>query len=249
MSNSMASALSDLPPAVGPEDSVDYNNVQHIYQKFWTDCQDAFIFDDPERKTELDVTKLKNAPQEWTIRAFETRGMEELKKYLIWMPDKSMKQTLCVMPKMDFKPRSLEDIPDDCEYWIINGQHSVAASMSMINGNVPEPIRKNFRTWNCFLVWTEDHDKLRKISAYYNRVNHLVMFKSTWANNVLGSRAVWISHGRPQPKHSAAGVRGLRKQGRRTAADAVNDKKYEVRITNVLDSRFSSTRAKMSSGF
>jgi hypothetical protein len=246
VSNSIASALSELPQAIGAADPVDYNNVQHIYQKFWTDCQDAFIFDDPEKKTELDVQKLKNAPEEWTIRAFEKRGMEELLKYYMWMPNKSLKQTLCVMPMTEFKPQSLSDIPDDCEYWIINGQHSVAASMAMINGNVPEPIRKNFRTWNCFLVWTQDHEKLRKISAYYNRVNHLVMFKSTWANNLLGSRSVWISHGRPQPKFNATGVRGSRKQGRRTPAEVVNDKMYEV--SNIYSWTHSLARLELNCG-
>jgi hypothetical protein len=244
LSNNISSALSELPQAVGAAAPEDYSNVQHIYQKFWTDCQDAFIFDDPEKKTELDVQKLKNAPLEWTIRAFEQRGMEELLKYYMWMPDKSQKQTLCVMPMTEFKPQSLSDIPDDCEYWIINGQHSVAASLAMINGNVPEPIRKHFRTWNCFIVWTQDHEKLRKISAYYNRVNHLVMFKSTWANNLLGGRAVWISHGRPQPKYIVAGVRTSRKQGRRTPAEVVNDKMYEVSIVSLLP-RFSSSRAKV----
>ena len=105
--------------------------------------------------------RLVNAPDAWTIRVFEERGMEDLKTYLMNMPDKTQKQTLCIMLKLDYKPKDLEEMVD-CEFYIINGQHSVAASKSMIVGNVPEAIRKDFRTWNCFVVWTEDVDKLRK---------------------------------------------------------------------------------------
>lgn len=34
----------------------------------------------------------------------------------------------------------------DCEFFIINGQHNVSASKVMIEENVSEAIRKNFRT-------------------------------------------------------------------------------------------------------
>ena len=59
------------------------------------------------------------------------------------------------------------------QFYIIISQHNIAASKSMIAGNVPEAIRKDFRTWNCFIIWTEDVEKLHKISAFYNKVNHL----------------------------------------------------------------------------
>ena len=117
------------------------------------------------------------------------------------------------MPKLDYKLKDLEEMAD-CEFYIINGQHSVAASKSMIAGNVPEVIWKDFRTWNCFIVWTEDVDKLRKISAFYNRVNHLIPFKPTWATNILAACAVWEKYGKPLPKHSAAGVTDVRTSAR-----------------------------------
>ena len=56
--------------------------------------------------------------------------MEDLKTYLINMPDRTQKQTLCVMPKLDYKPKDLEKMAD-YEFYIINGQHSVAASKSI----------------------------------------------------------------------------------------------------------------------
>ena len=71
--------------------------------------------------------------------------MEDLKTNLMNMPDRTQKQTLYVRPKLDYKPKDLEEMAE-CNFYIINGQHSVAASKSMIVGNVPEAIRKEFRT-------------------------------------------------------------------------------------------------------
>ena len=168
--------------------------------------------------------RLVNAPNAWTIRAFEERGMEDLKTYLMNMPDRTQKQMLCIMPKLDYKPKDLEEMAV-CEFYTINGQYSVVASKSMIASNVPEVIRKGFRTWNCFIVWTEDVDKLRKISAFYNRVNHLTPFKTTWATNILAVRAVWKKYRKPLPKHSATGVTDVRTSARRPLG---NDKQFEV---------------------
>ena len=177
LSTSLASVMSELLEAACHGKVIDYN-INIIFQKFFTECHDAFVFDGPWQKTELDVMRLVNASDALTIRAFEERGMEDLKTYLMNMPNRTQKQTLCVMPKLDYKPKDLEEMAD-CKSYIINGQHSVAASKLMIAGNVPEAIRKDFRTWNCFIVWTEDVDKLSKISAFYNRVNHLTPFKPT----------------------------------------------------------------------
>ena len=221
---SLASAMSELPEAARHGEVIDYNNVNVIFQKFFTECQDAFVFDDPQQKTELDVMRLVNALDAWTIRAFEERGMEDLKTYLINMLDRTQKQTLCIMPKLDYKPKDLEEMAD-YEFYIINGQHNVVASKSMIAGNVPKAIRKDFRTWNCFIVWAEDVDKLRKISAFYNRVNHLTPFKPTWATNIFVARAVWEKYGKPLPKHSAASVTNVRTSARQPPG---NDKQFEV---------------------
>ena len=128
------------------------------------------------------------------------------------------------MPKLDYKPKDLEEMADYKSY-IINGQYSIAASKSMIAGNVPEAIQKNFHTWNCFTVWTEDVEKLRKISTFYNRVNHLTPFKSTWATNILIARAVWEKYRKPLPKHSAAGVTNVRTSAHQPPG---NDKQFEV---------------------
>ena len=74
LSTSLASAMSELPEAARHGEVIDYNNVNVIFQKFFTECQDAFVFDDPRQKTELDVMRLVNAPDAWTIRAFEEKA-------------------------------------------------------------------------------------------------------------------------------------------------------------------------------
>ena len=224
LSTSLASAMSELPDAAHHGEVIDYNNVNVIFQNFFTECQDIFVFDDPRQKIELDVMRLVNVPDAWTIRVVEERGMEDLKTYLMNMLDRTQKQTLCIMPKLDYKPKDLAEMAD-CEFYIINGQHNVAASKSMIASNVPEAIRKDFRTWNCFIVWTEDVDKLRNIFVLYNRVNHLTPFKPTWATNILAAHAVWEKYGKPLPKHSAIGMIDVRTSARQPPG---NDKQFEV---------------------
>ena len=67
LSTSLASAMSELPEAARHGEVIDYNNVNVIFQKFFTECQDAFVFDDPRQKTELDVMRLVNTTGAWTI--------------------------------------------------------------------------------------------------------------------------------------------------------------------------------------
>ena len=100
-------------------------------------------------------------------------------KYLMEMPDKTDKQTLCMMPVVDQSEVIAENWDElkKGKFWIINGQHSVAASKAMIATTPPigEQTLKYFRTWNCYIVYTRDKEKLRKISAFYSKVNHFVV--------------------------------------------------------------------------
>ena len=52
------------------------------------------------------------------------------------MPDRSTRQTLCIMPQTQEKPTSFRDI-EDGNFWIINDQHSVEASKTMQGMDVP----------------------------------------------------------------------------------------------------------------
>ena len=89
LSTSLASAMFELPEAARHGEVIDYNNVNVIFQKFFTECEDAFVFDDPRQKTKLDVMRLVNEPDAWTIQAFEERDMEDLKTYLMNMCDRT----------------------------------------------------------------------------------------------------------------------------------------------------------------
>ena len=82
---------------------------------------------------------------------------------------------------------------------MINGQHSVEAAKRMKDLPGMEAKYDKFKTWNCFVVWNKDPRIIRKISAWYNRVNHFQNFMPTWASNILSARNVWISLGRPTP--------------------------------------------------
>ena len=68
-------------------------------------------------------------------------------------------------------------------------------------------------------------EKLHKIFAFYNRVNHLTPFKLTWATNILAARAVWEKYGKPLPKHTAADVTDVRTSAQQPPE---NDKQFEV---------------------
>ncbi|KAG0594904.1 hypothetical protein M758_UG120800 [Ceratodon purpureus] len=194
LATSLNSVLVELSKVNKVGEVLDFDNANRIYQGFFADCQEEFVFktNGQPKKFSVDVTRCKPAPAHWTIRAYEKRGMEEMKNYLVNMPDRTQKQTLYLMPDTKSRPQQEEDLRG-CTFHIINGQHSVAASKSLIEHNA-----------NAYIVWTHDYDKLRKISAFYNRVNHLAPFKPTWASNILASRTVWVKYGKPQPKHAAA---------------------------------------------
>ena len=68
-------------------------------------------------------------------------------------------------------------------------------------------------------------EKLRKISAFYNRVNHLTSFKPTWATNILATLVVWEKYRKPLLKHTAAGMTNVRTSAQRPPG---NDKQFEV---------------------
>ena len=148
------------------------------------------------------MSQLFPAPEDWTIRAFQQKEMEFIMKYLMEMPDKMDKQTLYVMPTVKQGKVTAENWDElkKGKFWIINGQHSVAASKAMIVATPPigEQTLKYFRTWNCYIVYTRDKEKLRKISTFYNRVNHFNNFLPSWATNIIGARPLWVNLGRPK---------------------------------------------------
>ena len=94
---STTSTITQVPFELEPGQEFDYAEIANIYNKFWTECQSCFVFGVDE-KHEVNIDHLERAPEDWTMRAYEEHGMEKLHHYLINMPDRSTKQTLCIMP-------------------------------------------------------------------------------------------------------------------------------------------------------
>ena len=147
-----------------------------------------------------------------------------MRNYFLNMPDQTARQTLCVMPQCDRKPTSWDEVKEG-RFWIINGQHIVAMSQSIQTMDVPEAVKSSFRKWSCFIVYSRSKEKLKKISAYYNRVNHFSVFKPSWSTNILSARFIWTELGQPLPPKSATVVgRAVRTNVR----DKENGHKYKV---------------------
>ena len=126
---STASALTEVPVELSDGDEEDLEAISKICNQFWMECQGCYIFEMDEKR-EVSIDQLDLAPIDWTIRAYEERGMEKMQNYFLNMPDQTARQTLCIMPQCDRKPTSWDEVKEG-RFWIINGQHSVAASQSI----------------------------------------------------------------------------------------------------------------------
>ena len=208
--------MENVPHSRATDKKPDYERVSQVYKKFWTTCEDAYVFGIGDKK-EIDICQLIAAPSTLNIRSKQENIVEDMVNYLLNIPDKNTKQTLCVMPiGLREKPTDWEEIKDR-DFYIINGQHSVEASKFMFDdtNSVDPEEREHFRKWNCFIVWSEDAEKLRCISAYYNRTNHFVAVQPSWATNILGARSVWEAMGRPENPTATKSV-GVTSTTRRT---------------------------------
>jgi len=196
---SFAEAVLDLPEATDPTRKVDYQVSTEAFKNYWATCSEAYVFE-VDTKVKLSIDQLIAPPAEMNIRSHEERLAKDVMNYLWHMPDKSTKQTLCVMPvgcHQKPQPEDWERIKMG-EFYIVNGQHSVTASKMMVAEDLDKTILKNFLEWDCYIVWSDRSEILRTISAYYNRVNHFVAMKPSWSTNILGARTVWERFGKPK---------------------------------------------------
>ena len=203
---SYADEMASIPHSGATDKRPDYEEVSRVYKSFWTTCEDAYLFKLDDK--EIDISQLVEPPATFNIRSKENRIVKELVNWLLNMPDKSTRQTLCVMPVgFNEKPTEWKDI-EKGNFYIINGQHSVEASKWMMDdaNKVDKEEREHFRKWKCFVVWSNDPEKLQTISAFYNRTNHFQVTQPSWATNILGARTVWEAMGRPRNPTQAASV-------------------------------------------
>ena len=147
----------------------------------------------------VDCFKCEKSPNKWVVRSRESGGVN-------WQINNLMnnvkwdRQTVCVMPK-GFKTRPTEkDLPQILkgDFWIIDGQHSLEASQMILeNDEYQHELKGELRYWKAFLVWSDDWEKLRKISAFLNSGNKIKAFEASWAANIVAARDVWVAHGSP----------------------------------------------------
>ena len=166
---SLTEVMSKVPSSYEPQKKADFKHINVVYKKFWSEYEDAYIFG-VDAKKELSIDKMVNAPVEYNIRSREDKLVDAMVIYLLNLPDRKARQTLCVMPtNRNSKPTSWEEIKDG-EFYIINGQHSVAASrlITQVDSRAEEDMKSDFRVWSCFIVWSSDPEILQSISAYYN---------------------------------------------------------------------------------
>ena len=108
---SIASAVTDIPSTLEPGEKTDYNETKTMYEKFWSEYQDCFVFE-VDKKFSININQMYRAPKDWTIHEFEEQGMNNTLHFLCRMPDPSVKQTICVMPDTNQKPTDWEEIKD-----------------------------------------------------------------------------------------------------------------------------------------
>jgi hypothetical protein len=138
---------------------MDYNETKTMFEKFWIECQDFFVFE-VDKKYSISIDQMMRAPKGWTIQEYKEHSMNEMLHYLVHIPDPSVKQTLCVMPNTEEKPIDWDDITNG-KFFIINGQDSDGRSLKMQATGLLDKIVKPFLKWNYFIVWLKDKNQLR----------------------------------------------------------------------------------------
>ena len=217
-----------MPSLYEPQKKADFKHINAVYKKFWSECEVTYIFG-VDAKRELSIDQLVDAPAEYNIWSREDKLVDAMVIYLLNLPDRKARQTLCVMPtNRTSKPASWEEIKDG-EFYIINGQHSVVASMliTQVGSKAEEDMKSDFCVWSCFIVWSNDLEILRSISAYYNRINHFQMIQPSWATNILGARTVWLSMGSPENPSQITATRTI--AARRATNVQSRTKRFKVK--------------------
>jgi hypothetical protein len=178
---------------------------------------------------------LETPPENLNICTLEEKGILKALAYYLEMTDPNKKMTLCAMPQdLTNKPQTWSDIKAG-KCWMINGQHSVEASKRMKNILGAEKKYEKFQEWECFIVWNKDDRVIRKISAYYNRVNHFQNYMPTWATNIISAQKVWVKLKRPpSPKEPTELGRAVSSRNR-PPRDPIVQKRWAVSHSHQVD--------------
>ena len=117
---SLADAMSKVPSSYEPQKKADFKHINAVYKKFWSECEDAYIFG-VDAKREISIDQLVDAPAEYNIQSREDKLVDAMVIYLLNLPERKARQTLCFMPtNRTKKPTFWEEIKDG-DFYIING--------------------------------------------------------------------------------------------------------------------------------
>ena len=116
---SIVDEMENVPHSTASERKIDYKSISEAYKRFWATCEDAYVFNVGE-KVEIDIKNFIPALPTYSIRSQKSRIVQDMVNYLTNIPDKSTKQTLCVMPVgLKEKPKTWNDM-ENCNFYIIN---------------------------------------------------------------------------------------------------------------------------------
>jgi hypothetical protein len=226
--DSMASALTTLPKDVrGSVEEIDVQESKRVYEEFWASCTDSYVFGQ-DKTFPIPIENLETPPAHLNIRGLEEKMVISCLNFFLEMPDPDKKNTLCAMPQnLLSKPLHFSEVKDG-KFWMVNGQHSVEASHRMQKLPGTEKRAAKFKEWDCYIVWNLDAKIIRKISAYYNRVNHLSNYMPTWATNIISARSVWINCNRPPPPKEPTELGKIVTTKSKSARDLITSRKWAV---------------------
>ena len=188
----------------------DFEKFAVIQRNFWAEHKQCFLFEDLSVK--VNIAQCILAYPQYVIRTLQRDIVDTVKKELIQLIDVKQRQKVCLTPVdsrnrfLKIKPERWEDIKDG-RFMIINGQHSIIASQELQNGGCGDARKVELQTWDAYIVWSLDHNKLRSISKFYNCTNHLDHAQPTCGNQMISCRNIWKAYKRPTDCRSEASTR------------------------------------------
>jgi hypothetical protein len=76
----------EVPSNLKPSGITDYLETKTMYKKFWTKCQECFVFK-VDTKYSISIDQMERAPKDWTICEYKEHKMNETLHYLLHMLD------------------------------------------------------------------------------------------------------------------------------------------------------------------
>lgn len=62
----LVDVMTDFPSLYEPQSKPDFNHITIVYKKFWSECEDAYIFGINTKK-DISIDKLLDAPTQFNI--------------------------------------------------------------------------------------------------------------------------------------------------------------------------------------